>query len=837
MRLPLKISVVVGSACTLLLCEALSWSGPKSAIGAMRDLTMLVTIGLACLLAVAILSKEKQFQSSLQQEEVVHAELLQSEERMRMAMEAAGIGVWDSDLLQGKDVWSPKAKALLELEANTRESLEVFIKAIHPDDREMVTRAVDSAILQKTDYTIEFRTLWPDGTVHWQSARGRVLYDGAGSAVRMIGTAIDIDKHKQAEERVRLQAAALEAAANAIVITDPAGTIVRTNRAFSILTGYTQDEVLGKNPRLLSSGQHDSAFYSALWKTISSGKTWQGEMVNRRKDGSLYTEEMTITPVLSLAGQITHFVAIKQDVSLRKRAEEALRAAEEKYRTIFQDAAVGIFQSTPEGRFLSVNPALAKICGYDTPEQVAEITDLARDWYVDPERREEFKRLIAVDGIVRNFEYQARRKDGAKIWLLENARAVRDARGEIRFYEGSVHDVTDRKLLEDQLRQAQKMEAIGRLAGGVAHDFNNALAVISGHSELLQIELPTSDPRREHAIEILKAGRRAASLTRQLLAFSRKQTIQPVVLDLNSVVADVDKMLRRLIGEDIDLTVVRDSKLDGVKADRGQIEQVLMNLAVNARDAMPGGGRLLIETANTELDEAYVRQHPYAKAGRFVMLKVSDTGCGMDKNTQAHIFEPFFTTKEIGKGTGLGLSMVYGIVKQSEGYISVYSEVDRGTTFRIYLPKAEGASKLPDDIEPPKTLPRGTEAILLVEDEDSLRGLARGCLQSSGYHVLEAHDGKEAMDLAAQYRNPIQLLLTDMIMPGMNGAELAERLQPLRPEMKVVFMSGYTHDLASRQGVLKPGTVLLEKPFSIEGLLNRVRQVLDGKLAHAADAV
>ncbi len=420
---------------------------------------------------------------------------------------------------------------------------------------------------------------------------------------------------KSAEARVRLQAAALEAAANSIVITDRQGTILWTNRAFSELTGYGPDEARGKNPRMLSSGEHDEVFYRTLWETIASGKIWHGEIINRRKDGSLYTEEMTITPVRTDCGEVTHFVAIKQDVTERKRAEAAVQRAEEKYRAIFEDAVIGIYQSSQEGRLLSVNRALAQMLGYESPAQlITDITDIASQVHGDRNRREEFKRLLSAHGVVHDFEYQANRKDGTKVWLLENARAVRDERGEIRFYEGTVHDITEHKLLEEQFRQAQKMEAVGRLAGGVAHDFNNALGVITGYSELLQLSLPVADPLRKHAEEIEKAGRRAASLTHQLLAFSRKQAIQPVVLDLNSVVADIDKMLRRLIGEDINLAIVRDSRLKSVKADRGQVEQVLMNLAVNARDAMPQGGKLIIETANTQLDESYVRQHPYAKA-------------------------------------------------------------------------------------------------------------------------------------------------------------------------------------------------------------------------------
>jgi CheY-like chemotaxis protein len=374
------------------------------------------------------------------------------------------------------------------------------------------------------------------------------------------------------------------------------------------------------------------------------------------------------------------------------------------------------------------------------------------------------------------------------------------------------------------------MEAVGRLAGGVAHDFNNALGVITGYSELLQLSLSPEDPRHKQAAEIGKAGMRAASLTRQLLAFSRKQVTQPVVLDLNSVVTDIDKMLRRLIGEDIDLAIVRDSKLNNVRVDRGHMEQVLMNLAVNARDAMPQGGKLLIETKNTKLDDSYLSLHPFAKPGKYVAISVSDTGCGMDKEVQSHIFEPFFTTKEVGKGTGLGLSMVYGIVKQSEGHISVYSEPGKGTTFRIYLPTVEAKSASPATVEPRPVL-HGSETVLLVEDEVALRELARGFLQSHGYTVLEAGDGSAAIQLINQHEGTVHLLLTDLIMPGMSGRELAETLTSSRPTLKVIYMSGYTHDLITQHGVLDNSTELVEKPFSVESLLAKVRTVLDETVA------
>ena len=637
-----------------------------------------------------------------------------------------------------------------------------------------------------------------------------------------------------ANDRLRLQAAALEAAANSILITDLTGTVVWTNPAFSELSGYSAEEIRGQNPRSLRSGRQDKQFYARMWDTISSGATWRGEVLNRRKDGSLRMEEMTITPVSSRPGEITHFVAVKQDITERKRAEEALRKAEEKYRGIFENAVIGIYQSTPDGHLLSVNHAASTICGFDSPEQqLAETKDLGLDLYQDPARRKELVRELSTTGIARDFECEIRRRDGKKAWLLQNVRAVKNEQGEIVTYEGTVHDITERKLLEEQLRQAQKMEAVGRLAGGVAHDFNNALSVIMGYGQLLQLDPPSEDTTRKHAEQIVKAGQRAASLTRQLLAFSRKQAIQPVILDLNSVVSDTNKMLRRLIGEDIDLTISQDAKLKRVKADRGQIEQILMNLAVNARDAMPSGGELTITTSNCELGASDIQEHPFIKPGRYVLLSFTDTGCGMTKETKAHIFEPFFTTKEAGKGTGLGLSTVYGIVKQSDGFVFVDSEIDKGTTFRIYLREIEVGAKESESPEPVRALPRGNETILLAEDEDPLRELTGGCLQSSGYTVLEARDAKTAFQLAAHHSGPIHLLLTDIVMPGISGRDLAEQLMPSHPEMKLLYMSGYTHDLISQHGVVEADVALLEKPFSLEALLTRVRAVLDASLARA----
>jgi len=532
-----------------------------------------------------------------------------------------------------------------------------------------------------------------------------------------------------------------------------------------------------------------------------------------------------VSLIWALAARINRSESDKETVaSALRKSEEKL---EENYRSMFKEALIGLFQTTPDGKFINVNPAMARIFGYGSPEEMmAAITDIATQLYVDPQRREQMKSQLAREGEVQHFESRLLRKDGQKIWISTSARAIVQD-GTLTRYDGTIEDITERKLLEEQLRQAQKMEAVGRLAGGVAHDFNNAIGVIVGYSALLKEGLGANETFHRYADEVDKAGHRAASLTRQLLAFSRKQVIQPTIIDLNSLVGETEKMLRRLIGEDIELSLVRVKDLGRVRADLGQVDQILMNLAINARDAMPHGGKLVLETANAELDETNLNRHPYAKPGRYVMLSVSDTGCGMDKETLAHIFEPFFTTKAPGQGTGLGLSTVYGIVKQSEGYIWVYSEVGRGTTFKVYFPRVEGAAEpmRPTNVS---EIPRGSETILLVEDDDSMRALTRTCLESGGYSVVDVTNGEDAIRTVTENERTVDLMLTDVIMPGISGRQLAESLSLLRPDMKVLYISGYTADLIARHGILEKHVSLLEKPYTKEALLRKVRQVLDG---------
>ena len=507
------------------------------------------------------------------------------------------------------------------------------------------------------------------------------------------------------------------------------------------------------------------------------------------------------------------------------RAQEQLRQSEARYRTLVDGVRDVIFALAPDGTIASLNPAFETITGFPRDE-----------WLGRP-----FEQLVHSDDLplalellssvargeprpVNPFRIRTRKGDYR---VGEFAATPQYREGQLAGILGICRDVTERLSLEQQLRQAQKMEAVGRLAGGVAHDFNNILTAITGYADLLLEDLGTTDRRRDDIAEIRKAAERAAGLTRQLLAFSRQQVMQVRVLDLNDVVADTQNMLGRLLGEDIALVTHLDPALGAVKADPGQLEQVIMNLAVNARDAMPGGGKLTIETANAELDDSYVREHFPARPGSYVMLAVSDTGTGMSDEVQSHLFEPFFTTKEKGKGTGLGLATVYGIVKQSGGYIWVYTEPGHGTTFKIYLPRVAGAPA--QRASGPKASPvgAGTETVLLAEDEAAVRAVARHALERQGYTVLEASSGEAALDLAERHSGRIHLLLTDVIMPGMNGRALALRLSELRPDLRVVYMSGYTEEAITRHGVLEPGLTYVQKPFTPEGLARKVREVLD----------
>jgi PAS domain S-box-containing protein len=506
----------------------------------------------------------------------------------------------------------------------------------------------------------------------------------------------------------------------------------------------------------------------------------------------------------------------------RMRTEEAVA----RLATIVECSEDAIIGMTLAGRITSWNPGAERLYGHTAAEVVGQpILQL-----IPPDRRGELPRLMeaASRGVhVAPFETVGRAKDGRPIEVSVSVSPIRDREGRVIGASAIARDIRQGKRLEAQYQHAQKMEAVARLAGGVAHDFNNLLTVILGTGELLLAGLSRDDPARPLVADLAHAGERAASLTRQLLTFSRKQVIEPRLLDLNTVVRDAEQLLRRLIGEDIAVTLALDPGLRQVRADPGQIEQVIMNLAVNARDAMPTGGQLTLETGNVYLDEEYARTHPAVGVGRYAMLAVSDTGSGMDEATKARVFEPFFTTKEQGKGTGLGLATVYGIVKGSGGHIWVYSEPGRGSTFKVYLPWAEGKVPSAKSHVGLSRIPTGKETLLLAEDEDAVRALTRHVLTACGYTVLEARNGAEALRLCEHHAGPIQLLVTDVVMPEVSGRQLAERLTQRHPEMRVLFLSGYTDDAVVRHGVLQAEVAFLQKPFTPAALAQKVREVLD----------
>jgi PAS domain S-box-containing protein len=629
------------------------------------------------------------------------------------------------------------------------------------------------------------------------------------------------DLLEQSEERYRR---IFETAADGIVLLEKReGHIVHANPAAVEMLGYSEAEYIGK--MLQDIGVHlNMSDFPAIMESLSKrGILNYDDVPVKTKSGQNFYADIYMVNRAKLAQ------CNIRDITNRKKAEQVLKESEERYRIIFEGAAEGIVVADIETRRIRYcNPAICEMLGYAEEELIElGVTD------IHPKE--------SLDHVLAEFEAQARgdkilapnlpclRKDGSVVFAdVQSTSAVIDG---LECNMGFFTDVTKRRQIETQLRQAQKMEAIGTLAGGVAHDFNNILTSIIGNAELMLMTIGKDDSLREEIEEIKIAGERAAVLTRQLLAFSRKQIVQPKILDLNKLLTGIEKMLVRLIGEDIEILMIPESALWKVKIDPGQMDQVIMNLVVNAKDAMPLGGKVTIETANMDLDGNYFSKQGIieARPGPYVMMAVSDTGSGMDKGVQEHIFDPFYTTKEIGKGTGLGLSTIYGIVKQNNGFIWVYSEPGQGSTFKIYLPKVKGKFKEEKKEQTSVENLGGSETVLIVEDDNSLRKLAQKSLQPHGYRVLVAENGEDALRISKEHEGTIDLLITDVVMPKMDGKETAERLQPLHPQMKVIYMSGYTDDAIVHHGVLEPGLNLLEKPFSPEGFARKVREVLDKK--------
>lgn len=628
-------------------------------------------------------------------------ELRTSEERLRLAMEAATLAIWDCDLKTNQISWSRSLAILFGLPPDqTRGSYADLRALMHVDDVVRVDQSLERARLEKTPFTHEYRIRKPDG-IHWITGRGKFFYDESGTPYRAMGVAMDVSERRRAEEQSRLRDRALEAVSQGILITDagqPDNPIIYVNQGFERVTGYSREEALGRNCRFLQGPSTDPGVVAEIRNALASDSAIYCEILNYRKDGSAFWNALSISPVANSAGRVTHFL-------------------------------------------------------------------------------------------------------------------------------GLMVDVTERRRLEEQYRQAQKMEAVGRFAGGVAHDFNNLLTVINGCGDILLDTIRPGNEAYELVQQIRQAGERGANLTRQILAFSRHQVVAPRTLDVNAVIDNMESMLRRLIGEDLEFRTDLDPEVGSVKADPGQIEQVIVNLVINARDAMPTGGTLIVSTRSLQFTSADLEGRPDARIGPYVMLAVRDTGAGMDESTLARIFEPFFTTKG-AQGTGLGLATVYGIVHQSHGFIEVTSTPGEGTAFQVYLPSVDepvNAGLLP--AVPDKSF-RSDQTVLLVEDESGVRKLVKHMLEARGLHVLEASCGPEALELCSKFAEPIDLLVTDVVMPRMSGRELADRLQASRPRLKVLFMSGYVDDAVVLHGVTRDDAVFLQKPFDAAGLAAKIQESL-----------
>jgi two-component system cell cycle sensor histidine kinase/response regulator CckA len=633
---------------------------------------------------------------------------------------------------------------------------------------------------------------------------------------------VEEDLRQSQEKYARM----IHASPDAITLRSlPDRRYLEVNEGFCRMTGYSAEEVLGKTSAELNIWADPETRRGIVEKILREGEIHEEEFRFRTRSGEIRYGQLAAVSLM--VGHQPCMLSVTRDITERKRAEEELRRSNLRFRLLVEDAPFGILQVTLGGSILQANPALVRMLGYGSEEELCKL-DMARDIYHDAKQRERIVEEHSQEKDFHNVEVQWRRKDGKVITALLSGHRVAGPEDAPAYYEVFAEDITERRVLERQLLQSQKMEAIGRLAGGIAHDFNNLLGVVLGHTEILE-DYASRDPRLRKSVEAIhNAARRASSLTMQLLAFSRKQVVAPRIIDLNASVREIEKLLHRVMGEDIELILRLRPDLGAIQIDPGQLDQILMNLVVNARDAMPNGGKLILESTDVTLDEPYVGRHLGATTGSFVLLSISDTGCGMDQETLSHIFEPFFTTKEKGKGTGLGLSTVYGIVKQCGGYIMAYSEVDRGTTFKVYFPRISGTPEAPRPSDRRVEIPSGKETVLLVEDETALRELTRVLLEKAGYTVLEAENVEDAVHLADGAKGIIDLLLTDVVMPGMDGHELSRQLTSRCSALKVLYMSGYADDIIAHRGVLNRGTALLQKPFSRAALLAKVREVLDG---------
>jgi two-component system, cell cycle sensor histidine kinase and response regulator CckA len=735
------------------------------------------------------------------------------------------------------DYVTPSVERLLGHSAGSLAGTSAFA-LLHPDDAPGTISRFSGLLRKDCDDALEARLRTASGGWRTFEIRARNLVEDRGLAGVVIN-ARDVTDELVAKLGHRQLESFLEATPDFVATFDPRGRGIRINKAFRDLLGLgdvnAQDLTIAD---LFPQPVTERLLHEGIPSATRDG-VWSGETYLLSTDGT----EVPISQVLlahrTSAGSVEFISTLGRDITAQKQAEQALRRSEAHFRSLIENALDIIFVADVEGRISFVSPSVGRVLGY-TQEEIVGTSMFS---VVHPEDLElatrQFSQVREGGEPSEASEVRVRHRDGSYRRLESVGENLLDD-GAVAGIVINSRDVTERRQTEEalfesqqQLLQAQKMEAVGRLAGGIAHDFNNLLTAIKGFTELLLLDFDEMDPRRAFATEIQGAATRAAGLTRQLLAFSRRQVLQPEVLDLNATIREIERMLQRMVGEDMSIVCALDDRLGRVKADPGQLEQVLMNLVVNARDAMPNGGEVRISTSNAELTEADAQVYPYVEPGDFVVLEVRDTGHGMSREIQDRVFEPFFTTKEQGKGTGLGLSMVYGIVKQSGGYIWLESEPGEGTTFRIYLPRVHEAVGERQPEMPATGSVAGSETILLVEDEMAVRVLVRRVLERAGYKVLEAASGPDALALLAARNPDLDLLLTDVVMPGMSGRQLADQLTDAMPGLRVLYMSGYTDEAIVHHGVLEPGVAFLEKPFPPDVLLRRLREVLDNSPARA----
>ncbi len=802
--------------------------------------------------------------------------LRESESRLRLALDAAHMGIFDWEMRSGVVAWSPGHEKIWGLEPGTfGGTYEAFAERVHPDDLPEVNAELGRRVEAHEPFEQEFRVVWPDGSVRWVLGRGEFDFNERNEAVRLRGVVQDVTERRAAEARIRRLNrvyAMLGGISEAIVREKDQEGVLAAACRITVATGGFQmawiglrdesdrlrlaahagadggglaliESLIAQDPpagcrytaNALRSGRHaicadiGSDPNAAAWRVEALARGYRSMVALPLASGgrpigvfNLYAEadvfdEQEMRLLDDVAADISFAIEIQRRDAERRHAEERFRLVVENIQEVF-------WISDATGQLQFVSPAYETIWGRSRDDLFARPG--AWQESIHPEDRPRMDEALRrrLDTGSSDETYRIVRPDGSIRWIRGHAFPVRSAAGALERIVGTAADITGQRVLEEQFRQAQKMESVGRLAGGIAHDFNNLLTGINGTAELAAFDLPPDASLRGELVQIRQAGDRAAALTRQLLALSRQQILKPAIIDLTVIVRGMQSMLRRLIGEHVELAFALPDALGYVKADPSQIEQVILNLAVNAQDAMPDGGTLSIETGGVYFDVSDAIRHLAPRPGPYLMLSISDTGVGMDEATRERIFEPFFTTKEPGKGTGLGLSTVYGIVQQSEGGLFVYSEPGQGTTVKVYLPRVDQSPAEPARAAGGEG--SGNETILLVEDEPALRALTRRMLSSAGYTVLEAGSGDEALAVLARHEGTVHLMFTDVVMPGMNGRDLARRVAEIRPAVKVLYASGYTDDAIFRHGVLDDGSRFISKPFAPGELRRKIREIL-----------